>query len=363
MRACVGWRGAGDPLLVIVRGVRDPVVRLDYRGRSDAGEAWIALRDADYARGFTLDDGSPLSRLTLVRMGEEEWRFLWTWHHALLDGWSMSRVLGELLRVHDGETLPPAGGGPRQLARWRHQEDDAPHETFWRERLDSLSRPCLLHGTERVSDEQGAGAVDHVIPAGQVQALRTVAARHKVTLNTLVQAALAQVIANRTGNDRIAFGVTGSGRTADLPDIENIIDLMVGTLPLVCDATPALETEAVKGEWLRGILADNIAMRQHEHAPPPAVQSWNDAPAAPFDTLMVFENYPVDEALWHEVRGDLSFSDVGNRGGTSYPLTVIVVPRDTLSFHIEYRRAFFTREEAQAILAALVERLLAMGEQ
>jgi hypothetical protein len=78
---------------------------------------------------------------------------------------------------------------------------------------------------------------------------------------------------------------------------------------------------------------------------------------------MVFENYPVDEALWHEVRGDLSFSDVGNRGGTSYPLTVIVVPRDTLSFHIEYRRAFFGREEADGILAALVERLLAIGEE
>jgi non-ribosomal peptide synthetase component F len=184
-----------------------------------------------------------------------------------------------------------------------------------------------------------------------------------VTLNTLVQAALAQVIADRTGNDRIAFGVTGSGRTVDLPGVEDIIDLMVGTLPLVCDAAPALETDAGKGEWLRGILADNIAMRQHEHAPPPAVQSWTDAPAAPFDTLMVFENYPVDEALWHEVRGDLSFSDVGNRGGTSYPLTVIVVPRDTLSFHIEYRRAFFGREEADGILAALVERLLAIGEE
>ncbi len=362
LRASIGWRDAGDPLLVIARGVRDPVVRLDYR-RSDAGEAWIALRDADYARGFMLNDGSPLSRLTLLRMGEDEWRFLWTWHHALLDGWSMSRVLGELLRIHDGETLPPAGGGPRQLARWRNQEDDAPHETFWRERLASLSRPCLLHGAERVSDNPSADAVDHVIPAGQVQALRTVAARHKVTLNTLVQAALAQVIADRTGNDRIAFGVTGSGRTVDLPGVEDIIDLMVGTLPLVCDAAPALETDAGKGEWLRGILANNIAMRQHEHAPPTAVQSWTDAPAAPFDTLMVFENYPVDEALWHEVRGDLSFSDVGNRGGTSYPLTVIVVPRDTLSVHIEYRRAFFGREEAEAILAALVERLLAIGEE
>ena len=363
LRASVAWRDKGDPLLVIARGVRDPVVLLDYRGRSDAEEAWIALRDADYARGFTLDDGSPLSRLALVRMGEDEWRFLWTWHHALLDGWSMSRVLGELLRIHNGETLPPVGSGPLQVARWRAREDDVPHAAFWRERLNNLSRPCLLQGAGRIGDDPTVGAVNHVIPAEQVQALRTVAARDKVTLNTLVQAALAQVIADRTANDWVAFGVTGSGRTADLPGMEDIIDLMVGTLPLVCVAAPALQMDDGKGEWLRGILADNIAMRQHEHAPPPAIQSWSDAPGAPFDTLMVYENYPVDEALWHEVRGDLAFSDVGNRGGTSYPLTVIVVPRDTLSFHIEYRRAFFIQAEAQAILAALVERLLVIGEK
>jgi len=166
-----------------------------------------------------------------------------------------------------------------------------------------------------------------VNPAGQEQALRTVAALDKVTLRTLVQAALAKMIADRTGNDRVAFSVTESGRTADLPGMEDIIDLMAGTLRLVCDAASAGDMDAGKGEWLRAIPADNIVMRQHEQAPPPAIQGWSDPPAAPLDTLMLFEHYPVDEALWHEVRGDLAFSDVGSRGGTSYPLTMIVVPR------------------------------------
>ncbi|SFG29345.1 non-ribosomal peptide synthase domain TIGR01720/amino acid adenylation domain-containing protein [Novosphingobium sp. CF614] len=363
LRSSAGWRDPDQPLLVIKKEDRSTADILDFSGQADKEAAWTALRDSEYARGFSFHDGSALSRLNLVRMGTDDWRFLWTWHHALLDGWSMSRVLGELLRLYDGEALPPAGSGPRQVALWRSRQDERIHAAYWRERLERLPQPSLLHralGNEpRDADDLTAGAVEHVVAEPDVQALRAVAARHKVTLNTLVQAAVAQVIADRTGSETTSFGVTGSGRSADMPGIEDIIDLMVGTLPLICDVSPGQD----QGAWLRGLLADNIAMRQHEHAPPPALQCWTNAATAPFDTLLVFENYPVDEALWHEVRGDLAFSDVGNRGGTSYPLTVVVVPRDTLTFRLEYRRAYFTDLGVRSILSALIERLTALARE
>lgn len=363
LRGTAGWRDPDDPLLVIGKEDGSRADILDFSGRADREAAWTALREGEYARGFSFHDGSALSRLNLIRMGPNDWRFLWTWHHALLDGWSMSRVLGELLRLYDGEALPPAGGGPRQVALWRSKQNQQMHLAYWRDRLDRLKRPSLLHrglaNEPREDNGLTAGAVEHVVAEQDVQALRAVAARHKVTLNTLVQAALAQVIADRTGSEQAVFGVTGSGRSADMPSIEDIIDLMVGTLPLICDTSQAQD----KGAWLRGLLADNIAMRQHEHAPPPALQCWTDAATAPFDTLLVFENYPVDEALWHETRGDLSFSDVGNRGGTSYPLTVVVVPRDTLTFRLEYRRPYFTEPGVRDILSALIERLAALARE
>ncbi|MCJ2188281.1 non-ribosomal peptide synthetase [Novosphingobium beihaiensis] len=358
LRCIPVWHEQERPLLAIAKGTGHTADILDFTGRPDAEEAWARLRENEYRRGFSLGDGSRLCRLTLIQMPSGDWRFLWTWHHALLDGWSMSRVLGELLRLYDGEALPPAGSGPRQVALWRSRQDDEPHQAYWRTQLDKLSGQSLLHKTPKAvqpPDEAGAstGAVEHVMPLEDVQALRALAAKHKVTLNTLVQAALAQVIASETGSDCVAFGVTASGRSADIPGIEDIVDLMVGTMPLVCDVGLSHD----KGPWLRGILADNIAMRQHEHAPPPMLQCWTNAESAPFDTLVVFENYPVDEALWHEVRGDIAFSDVGNRGGTSYPLTVIVVPRDTLTFRLEFRRPLFCEARVKAIMAALIDRL------
>ncbi|MCM8735793.1 AMP-binding protein [Azospirillum sp. A1-3] len=59
-----------------------------------------------------------LMRVVLARIGTSTHRFLWTWYHALLDGWSMSQLLGEILRRYDGEAVPPPAVRVHDLVAW-----------------------------------------------------------------------------------------------------------------------------------------------------------------------------------------------------------------------------------------------------
>nr|WP_315591460.1 non-ribosomal peptide synthetase [uncultured Cupriavidus sp.] len=361
LRARVAWVETGarpEPLLVAPRTATLPVHRLDWRdepGREVPVSApddarWQVLCDAEFRAGFAMQQ-APLMRLTLARVGDDTWRFAWTWHHLMMDGWSMSRLLGEVLRGYDGEVPGDAAVPPRTHAGWLLRQADANRdaEAMWRARLAPFATAPtrLTRTTAAVARGQVMKAVERVVEAPALRALAGFANRAQVTLNTLVQAAWALTLRRLTGHDTLAFGVVGSGRSADLPEIERVIGLLVSTLPLI----QTVDAGQLVADWLRALQADNLALREFEHAPPAWLQSWAiDDNAAPFDSMLIFENYPVDSTLRETERGRLRFSDVDNRGQMSYPVTVIVIPRETLTVRVEYDTAAL--DDATAAAAA-----------
>ncbi|WP_109048206.1 non-ribosomal peptide synthetase [Azospirillum sp. TSA6c] len=345
--------GSKQALLVIAKHADLPVTLLDGRDASDPDDAWARLCDDEYRRRFDVDQ-APLMRVTLVRTGPATHRFLWTWHHALLDGWSMSRLLGDVLRLYDGDSVPPPPVRLRDLAAWTQAADGAREQAtaHWRTQLAALPAPTRLTAVlPPPACPEPDHAEERTIDAPTVQRLQRHAGGRKVTLNTLVQAAWLRLLAAVTGQSTVAFGAVMSGRSVEMPGIDHVTGLLVGVLPLVC----AVSDDKGDDGWLRDLFDANIAARQHEHAPPPDLQSWTGA--APFDSVVIFENYPVDEALWQSERATLSFRDVGNRGRMSWPLTLVVVPRDTLVLRLEYAGGLLRRDDVAALADRLVTEL------
>ncbi|WP_434034546.1 amino acid adenylation domain-containing protein [Cupriavidus sp. a3] len=350
LRARVAWLptpGEAEPLLVVPAQAQLPVTRHDWRGRSSPAQSaaddmeWQALCEAEFRQPFDLCR-APLMRLTLVRIADDAWRFLWTWHHLLLDGWSMSRLLGEVLRGYDGELPAQAASSLRRYVAWQQAQPGA--DEHWQTRLAPLQRQPVritreIAPAQRGQRGQHMGAVEHVVQAGALRTLAAFASRQHVTVNTLVQAAWLLALRQATGARTVGMAVVGSGRSAELPGIEDIMGLLASTLPLVQDLPDTLRV----ADWLPALQADNLALRETEHAPPAWLQSWaagsDDTAQAPFDTMLIYENYPVDSTLRQTERGALRFSDVGNRGQMSYPVTAIVIPRETLTLRVEYDTA------------------------
>ncbi|WP_259698894.1 condensation domain-containing protein, partial [Pseudomonas chlororaphis] len=337
------WQGeVSTPLQVVHKHIALECSEHDWRGQPQRQEALDALAAAERQRGFELD-AVPLLRLTLVRIDDQRHHLIYTNHHILMDGWSNSQLLGEVLQRYAGQAPNHAPGRYRDYIAWLQRQDAQACERFWKEQLQALDEPTrLTQALSRVAQmPAGAGHGQHhrELDLAQTARLGEFARQQKVTINTLVQAAWLLLLQRCTGQESVVFGATVAGRPAELKGIEQQMGLFINTLPVVATPRPDMTVS----QWLQAVQSRNLALRDYEYTPLYEVQRWAGMGGdALFDNILVFENYPVSEALEKGAPAQLQFGAVGNFEQTNYPLTVAVNLGQSLSFEFIYARESFS---------------------
>ncbi|WP_175750846.1 non-ribosomal peptide synthetase [Burkholderia anthina] len=329
------------PLQCVHRHAQMPVEQLDWRAHGDAFDAdfdaWLA---ADRARGFDWRE-PPLMRLTLIRVADDAWRVVWTRHHVLLDGWSTARLLADVLRDYrDPDAVSPFASRPalryRDFIAWLGTRDRDADERFWTERLARLDAPTLI--AERAADRADAEMVTWraTIAADALARVAHTARALKLTVNTLVQGAWALALQRMTHQPAVAFGATVAGRPDALADVDTVLGLFINTLPVI--TAPAPQQRAA--DWLQALQRDNAAAAEHAHTPLADIQRWaRGAGGALFDTLVVFENYPVDDTARDADPRALALSDVRSIEATDFALTLVIESGAELTIDYGYDTA------------------------
>ncbi|MED5388282.1 MAG: amino acid adenylation domain-containing protein, partial [Pseudomonadota bacterium] len=302
-------------------------------------------------QGFDLEV-APLWRVDLLRTDNQRWQCVFTLHHILMDGWSTGVLLTELLALYHGQSLPAAPKEYGVYLRWLQQQDRAATRTFWQNYLAPLQAPTRL--VDAVGATEKGAFRRHPITFDEAtsHSLRQAARDKGLTINTLVQAAWARVLGQFTGQRRVVFGNTVAGRPAELAGSDNMLGLFINTVPM----TVPLDGDQLVGQWLERLQADNAALREHGHAPLFEVQQdagWGGESL--FDTLLVFENYPLDETLLGGDHSGLQLGTPISHEFTHYPLTVAVLPGE----HLEMLFA----HDTGALPVALVDRMATIFRQ
>ena len=349
------------PLQVVRKQLELPFTYLDWVGVAEQGAALDRWADADLRKGFDLQH-DPLLRLAVIRTSEASCHLVFTSHHILMDGWSNAQLLGEVLQAYAG--LPNSGltGRYRDYIQWLHRQDPVQTQAFWQQQLHELSEPTRLALAMR-QDKAGLGAGygEHQqrLSERQTQALGAFARQQRVTVNTLVQAAWLLLLQRYTGQSCVSFGATVSGRPAELRGVEQQLGLFINTLPVAASPRPQQRV----AQWVQQLQAQNLALREYEHSPLYEIQRWaGSGGEGLFDTLLVFENYPVGDALQQSAPAGLAFGNVHGHEQSSVPLTLAISAGAQLSVHYSYDRQCFTQESIAQIarhfgtlLQALVE--------
>ncbi|WP_330207838.1 non-ribosomal peptide synthase/polyketide synthase [Pseudomonas sp. AM14(2022)] len=358
LRSSFVWQGElARPVQVVHKQLDMPFRVLDWRDRDDCHSDLNALAAAEQAQGFDLSQG-PLLRMVVVRLDEQRCHLIYTNHHILMDGWSNSQLLGEVLQRYSGVAQPPLAGRYRDYIEWLQRQDVQASERYWTAQLADLQAPTLLAQALQAQrgDAPRDGHGEHfcVLDAEQTRRLGEFARQQKVTLNTLIQAAWLLLLQRLTGQPCVAFGATVAGRPAELKGVEQQIGLFINTLPVI--ASP--QSPSSVGEWLQSVQAQNLALREHEHTPLFDIQRWAERNGeALFDNILVFENYPVSEALAQGAPQELRFGEIHNHEQTNYPLTLLVHLSDELSMHFSYQCESFAAHSVVQ-LAGYLQRLL-----
>ncbi|MNG60426.1 Linear gramicidin synthase subunit B [compost metagenome] len=351
------WRdGLERPLQQVHKRVEIPFSVLDWRDRAPSQADLRALAAAERARGFDLAQPG-LLRLLLVRLGQDRYRLIYTHHHILIDGWSNSQLLGEVLQRYAGQVPVQAPGRYRDYIGWLQRQDDQAAQAYWRAALAPLQEPTRIAQVQLSEPGAGQGERRVLLDTGVTAGLAELARTHKVTLNTVLQAAWLLLLQRHTGQRSVAFGATMAGRPEQLAGIEQQVGLFINTLPVV--ATP--RDECTVGQWLQDVQAINLGLREHAHTPLFDVQRWAGySGEGLFDSILIFENYPVAEALAQGAPAGLVFGEVESVEQTHYPLSLYVNQGHALELHYRYDRAQLSAAAVERISAHLQALLLGM---
>jgi amino acid adenylation domain-containing protein/FkbM family methyltransferase len=361
LRTGYAWEGLEKPVQVVQRQVEIPLTTEDWRGLGEAERLDRLERflEEDVRQGFSMGK-PPLLRLTLFRLDEARYQLTWTHHHSLLDGWSMPRVLQELFSLYEafrrGEALELSAVRPFQdYISWLRRQDMAAAERFWRGRLEGFNAATPL-GLERL---RGSGPTADQTPyrrgsrrlSRQVTAaLGDLARERGLTLSTVVQAAWGLLLSRHSGQEDVVFGSVVSGRPASLPGVDAMVGLFINTLPMRLVVRP----EATSMELLEGLQREMGDALAYEFTPLVKVQEWSEVPSGQplFESLVVFENYPADQAL-AEQEGSLRVRDVRMAQQTNYPLTLVAAPGERLALDLWFQADRFDEVAAEVALGQL----------
>jgi len=370
LRASFQWKSQKQPVQVIHRSVNVPLDTLDLRGLSPSDqEARIrSLLEQEQKVGFNLSK-PPLIRFRLVRLGDESYEFIRSFHHILMDAWCISLVTVDFLKVYEAlcNDRTPELKAPRPFRdyiQWLQRQDASKAEHFWRGQLQGLNAPTPLIVDNGVTRDRYTDAVlvdDQLIHLSeqQTQALAAFCRSRRITPNTFFQGVWSLLLSRYSGQRDVVFGVTVAGRPAELSGVAEMIGLFINTLPLRVSVDP----ETSLGTWLSAIQGLNVDMRDFEHTPLTDIQGWSDFPRGEtlFDSIVVFENAPIDEQI---LEGGFQFSLEGmdHSVHTHYGLTVVILPGEQLGIRVSYDRERFEAATVQRLLghiASLVQNMLA----
>jgi amino acid adenylation domain-containing protein/non-ribosomal peptide synthase protein (TIGR01720 family) len=355
LRTAFLWERLERPIQIVRKRVSVPVTIEDLRALSAEAQAARSaeVAEADRTRPFDLAQ-APLMRLTFLRLADDAYRFYWSRHHLVMDGWSTPIVLREVFALYDAyavgkearlERVRPYG----DYIAWIGAQDSAKTEAFWRGQLAGFRAPTPL-GIEKLT---APGEIEEfeeqrfVLPEAISSKLASFGRQHQLTMSTVVQGAWALLLARYSGEDDVLFGATVSGRSAPVTGIDRMVGLFINTLAV----RVAIDRDAPALTWLKALQEQQAELREYEHTPLVQVQGWSEMPRGTplFESLVVFENYPVEESLKQGVRG-LTILDARTTERPPYPMTVLAAFRRTLLVRAAYDRRRFD--------AAAVERLL-----
>jgi amino acid adenylation domain-containing protein/natural product biosynthesis luciferase-like monooxygenase protein len=319
-RSSFHWQDLSQPLQVVHARATLPVEYEDWR---DAGEnvrdRLSAFLEADRRRGFDFTV-PPLCRLTFAERPDGKCYVIFSYHHVLLDGWSMIIVLREALGTAALEVPPPF----RDYIKWRARQPVAPMEQFWREELRGVVGPTPLP-LERPVGRGPRGPAVRNLPLSEALSseLAGFARAHGITQNTLLQAAWGLVLSRYSGSEDVVFGMTTAGRPPGLRGVADMVGVLINTLPF----RVRIDGQARVCDWLESIQRHALSLAPLAHSALVKVHELSSVPRRQrlFESVLVYQNMPIGRWIKENLPGyTLESGDLPEQ--TNFPLMLEGIP-------------------------------------
>ncbi|MCO7189533.1 MULTISPECIES: non-ribosomal peptide synthetase [unclassified Pseudoalteromonas] len=322
------------------------------------------LAEQEFARPIELNR-APCMLLRLVPYGEHCHGFIWTYHHMIMDGWSLPVLFDGLVELYrariENRGLALVADPFRDYVAYLETRDTQAEKAFWHSQLGHIDTPTLVteHLTLSADKDPGVSELTQTLSTEFTQRLNQFAKHLGLTLNQVIQGAWAYWLRTCCQSDYVLFGQTISGRPDALPNVAQRVGLYINTQPVLITTVGQMSVK----DYLLQIKAHQAQLTRFAHTPLAQIHQWSgiDNSSDLFDALYVFENYPNDPLA--EESAPFRVKVCSEQDQTHYPITFVVGVTDQLSLTLSYSEAILTNTQASQSLNLITDLLDAFMAQ
>jgi natural product biosynthesis luciferase-like monooxygenase protein len=356
LRTSFKWEGIDTPIQIVNKDVELKFNLVDYTS-FHAEEQFVKLEEfyqKDRKEGFDLA-AAPLMRISLFKIAQEKYICVWTFHHILLDGRSFPIIINEFFRIYSNlinkiDDELPLPTPFIEYIKWLEKVDEDKSIVFWKDYLAGFKSrtPLSFDKFDYLPDEPRTGydVIYHSLSKQLTQSVTEFAKNNSLTPYTLILAAWTLLLYKYSGEEDIVFGATRSCRKNTIENSDDIVGLLINTLPVRVKVNP---DENILN-WLYQLRQDQIKIRGHEHSHLVKIQNVSELHGDRhlFDSILVFENYLLDSHLRNQ-GGEWLNRKFKVLEQTNYPITLFGYLDEELLFKLEYDKTRFSKKSAESL--------------
>ena len=342
------------PVQCVYQEVEFPMEILDFQTMSGEEQAAAIKKyeEADRQKGFDFK-AAPLMRLGLIRLRKDRYRMLWTYHHILFDGWSMQVLMEEFLSTYElllsgKEVVTGEEDRYEDYIRYIERRDKEQDQFYWSNYLKGVEHGTLLPFIGTTTERnKGVGAYSSIIlqiDADTTARIQNYTQKYRITINTVMQGVWSYLLHRYTGNSDVVYGVIVSGRPDDLPGVEHRVGMYINALPL----RSVMQEEESIVKWLQKIQQQQVSSRQYQYTPLNDIRGWAKLQGDLFDSLLVFDNYPVSKVISAK-QWSLGIENVHMQEHNNYPLSINIFSAQEINLFFSYNSDFLGKVYSEQI--------------
>jgi amino acid adenylation domain-containing protein/FkbM family methyltransferase len=364
LRTSFVYRGLKQPLQVVLK---DRKVDFHYRDIQEMNQTeqqsfLYQYIEADRSKPFDLTQ-DVLMRVAVIKIAEFQYEFIWTKHHILLDGWSSSILISDLLTTYytylSGQVphLTQVRPYSNYISYLKGQDREVPR-FFFQEYLAGYEQSVSFN-SNRLHNVRGdiakTNSVEYLLDEQATSALREVGRKFDVTLNAVFNA-IWSILLSKLNNVRdVVYGVVVSGRPSNVEGIEDMVGLFINTLPI----RVKYETDTTFVDLMKNISDSFFQINQHSSYALADILAENPLKNSLFDHIIGFENFPVSDRIrgaskpWENLVGRekiIAVSGIVNYESSNYGLNVVVNASEKLSVQLEFDQNLYSKDYLKSLL-------------
>ncbi|NOQ24119.1 MAG: amino acid adenylation domain-containing protein [Bacteroidales bacterium] len=345
-----------QPLQIVLNEKEMPFIFKDIRlecKNSDKASVLNKYKEIDRNKLFDLSKDI-LIRITVLQIEENEYEFIFTYHHILIDGWCLNIITNKFFELYfknanlNIQSTSTAGQYVNYI-NWLASKNKERTKLYWQEYLKEYNNLSTIP----IEKNESNGLFKYEIiklDLNQiiVEKCELLAQSYGITTSTIFSGVWGLMLSFYNNISDVVFGLVVSGRSSEISGVENILGLFMNTIPVRVKYD---ENKSFKDLLVE--LHNNIGNGESHHFYSLAdIKNNLSSKGELLDHYIVYQNVPISERDYADSKNDsnsLKISDVRNNAHTNYDFGINILPGKETIIEFKFNSAVYNSDDIKMI--------------